>query len=166
MAAVYRLASGPDDGWDSDPRTEALRERIEDLEYELADARGETVEGDLYPSPWGTRFTPGMRKVINILASAAPKRLMWWDIQSRLYGDEERVSKIADNYICRARPLLGLLGLRIETDWGVGRYMTREDAEKWRRWCRMTHQGEPPAADYPLKLKFGWLGETYGPYYG
>lgn len=129
-----------------DRRIDELEARVAELELALAEITGEGRE-----PPWGTALTNFEFRLVNLLADRSPRYVRRQSIMAALYPVfEQPDKKIIDVWVCRARKQMAAIGLGIETVWGEGYRMTRDDAAAWIRWCDLATAGEPAPADYPL----------------
>ncbi len=149
MGQVLGCVRHSDDGWEGDARTQALRERIEELEFELEDIRN-TVAG---LGPWGLKVEPAAVRIMHLVSQSAPRVVSYDYLCVHVHGWERDTDKrTIVVQVCRLRRQLRRLGLTLETERTVGYFVSKTDAEKWRRWSRLRNAGEPPAADYPLRI--------------
>jgi len=149
------LARAMQDTWIDDPRTVALFERIEELEFELKEARGgEGGDASMFQRPWGIVLPQQPVRIVHILAARAPKFLTDEAIVYALHGESEVHPKLIHVQVSHARRFLKKLGLRIDRVWGNGYYMGARDAALWRFWAAGTARGDEPPVDYPLAVSF------------
>lgn len=106
-----------------------LREKVEDLEYVIRELRGETER-----NPVPHIVTPAVYRMICRLVQSAPKTV---PKSALIYVSSPRAEvptceKVVDVRACTANRKLKEFGISIETDWGVGKYMTTESATRWK----------------------------------
>ena len=147
-----------DDDWPFDPRTISLQQRIEDLEFELREARGLDCEGAVPPAPWGLHMTIKERQLVTIIARTAGKTRPYRALCSAMYPINSEPNDPANNlhvFLSKVRPKLATIGLRIETWRGQGLRMSEEHAARWLAWSSGVEAGSRVPANYPLTFNNG-----------
>lgn len=151
------LARKIEDEWEFDPRTVCLQQRIEDLEFELREARGLDADGLTPDAPWGIKMTPKARQLVTILARANGRVLSYAAICAAIYPLNYEPRDPGNNisaFLHGARRSLGQIGLRVDTRWGRGLSMPAADGVAWLRWCQAVEANKPPLAEYPLAVSY------------
>lgn len=139
------------DNWDSDPRTVELRERIEDLEFEISQQKLEHAEAGCL-APWGLELTAGNCRFMWALASAGGRAVTRESLARASAHDwnSDVDAKIADVRVYHCRNLVHHYGIDIRTEWGVGFSLSAKHAASWKRWCEASAQGEEPHDDFKI----------------
>lgn len=143
-------------GRETDRLRLALRkaeERIEDLEYDLAEARGEHAREKIVSvnQVWFVPLSPTQAAIINELCAISPRTLTSQGLIERLYeSGKEPVGNVMGVLICRLRALLEPIRIEVVTDRGRGWRVTLETAKRWRGWCEAHARGEPAPADFVI----------------
>lgn len=128
-------------------------ERIEELEYDLKEARGENAlaEAKAPLRVWFLKLTLKQAQLMDILCRAAPRTLSQSALLTALYPVEDQpAAKVLSVFLCKLRAKLAPVGLEISTDRGRGYFVSSTMAETWRRWCDATAAGEAPSDDFQI----------------
>ena len=128
-------------------------ERIEELKYELAEARGEhaLAQTGAVNQVWFVPLTPTQARMLELLCDASPRIVSQQVFIDRLYesGREPQAHNLSVQ-LSRLRALIALIGLEILTERGRGWRMSPAGVARWRRWCRSRAAGEPPSSDFRI----------------
>ncbi len=115
------------------------RERIKTLEAEVADLRHQIAQpapGQAFEVPPELKLTARERTLFLKLMSAAEvtKEQLFYDVYSDVVGtDDEPDIKIIDVYVHKLRKKLDPHGVKIETMWGSGYFISAVDKAKLRK---------------------------------
>lgn len=138
----------------SDPLRDAYVEAIEtendELRIRVADLEREFGFRNTVPLMFG--LTPSEAKVLSLLLvrDIATKGQIMTAIMSDRGADAEPEMKIVDVYVCKIRNKVRPFGISIETVWGRGYTMSRENKEKVTAFLNSTEVTEHAVAELSL----------------
>lgn len=128
-------------------------ERIEELEYELAEARGDASSlcAKRPNRVWFLGLTPLEARLMEALCDASPRTVLGENLLAVLYPVERHPGPTMIRVlISKLRAKLGPVGLTVDTVRGQGYGVNRRAADRWRRWCDLTAQGAQPPRDFRI----------------
>lgn len=130
-----------------DMSREDLIDRLEAVEFELAEMKGTRVS-----NIWGFRLPKAVWTAVCMLAAQSPRTVTYSALLMGICHDplnppDERT---VTTQICHARKELSKLGLEIITDRGIGYSMSAKDGETWKRWISEADSGLPPCDAFIL----------------
>lgn len=113
-------------------RASALQKQVDDLEFRVENLVSAL---EAHGSPYFASLTATEEKVAQLLRLRSPNVVSKQQVFDLLYAfrseGETPEIKIVDVYICKIRPKLELLSIKIETAWARGYFMDAESARAW-----------------------------------
>ena len=108
-------------------------EKIKELEEEIRQLKALLVPTQFLSIVDGT---PGERALLAALLRVAPQRISYEKLYETITayysrrGDVEIPRNILQQFKCRLKPRLAKMGTKIQTEFGFGFWISREDAER------------------------------------